>query len=294
MNSFIPAKQLNALPVPGIWRCRDLELDAAARPLIMGIVNVTPDSFSDGGVHPDAAAAIAHALDLVRQGADIIDIGGESTRPGATPVAAAEEIRRTAPVIRGLAAAAAVVISIDTVKSEVARMALDAGAHIINDISALADPSMARQVRETGAGLVLMHKQGEPATMQADPRYGNVLSEVGAFLRQRLAEAVAAGIEPERIVVDPGIGFGKTLEHNLILLANLSRLQVADRPLLIGLSRKRFLGQLTDNRPPRERLAAGLAATAVAVWQGAAIIRTHDVAATRDAINVVQALRAKG
>ncbi len=275
----------------GVWRCRDRELGLNDRPAIMGVVNVTPDSFSDGGQTVDLHAAVAHALSLVEQGADIIDIGGESTRPGAQAVDAAEQLRRTIPVVRRLSDSTDVMLSIDTRLAEVARDALDAGAHIVNDVSALAgDPKMPALVRDTGAGVVLMHMQGEPATMQDAPFYEDVVTEVGDFLKQRTRFATDAGIEVERIVVDPGIGFGKILQHNLALLSHLDRLSAGNRPLLVGFSRKRFLADIIGECGPKDRLAAGLAVTALAVWQGVSVIRTHDVAATRDAVGVGCAL----
>lgn len=275
-----------------LWRCRDRVLDVRERPLIMGIVNVTPDSFSDGGEHDHPDRAVEHALRLVEQGADIIDVGGESTRPGAAPVDAAEEIRRIEPVVRRLASISRVTISIDTCKSEVARRAIEAGAHVVNDVTALGgDPRMSLLVRESKVGVVLMHMQGTPSTMQLNPCYRDVVAEVADFLRARLLMAVNAGIDAERMAVDPGIGFGKTAEHNLALISHLDRLSAVGRPLLIGLSRKRFLEALTSEGSPRDRLAAGLAATAVAVLRGAGIIRTHDVGATRDAAMVVRAIQ---
>ncbi len=276
----------------GVWRCRDRTLNLREHPLIMGIVNATPDSFSDGGEYFDCEAAGKHALRLVAEGADIIDIGGESTRPGASPVAEREQIRRTVPVIRSLTDVSDVTVSIDTRLAAVARSALEAGAHIVNDVSALtADVKMASLVRDYGAGVVLMHMQGDPATMQDQPMYHDVVAEISSFLKRRTEIALGAGIDAAQIVVDPGIGFGKTSQHNLALLSHLDRIAEGNRPLLVGLSRKRFLGILTGDRPPRERVAAGLAATAIAVWQGASVIRTHDVAATRDAVAVAQTLR---
>ncbi len=276
----------------GAWLCRDRILSLYDQPLIMGVVNVTPDSFSDGGDYVDVDAAVAHALDMIDQGADIIDIGGESTRPGAQPVDAVEQMRRTIPVVRQLCSAADIAISIDTRLATVARGALDAGAHIVNDVSALRDDAqMLPLVRDSGAGLVLMHMQGDPLTMQTAPSYDDVVAEVCDFLKQRSAIAMDAGIDAARIVVDPGIGFGKTLQHNLALLSHLDRLAVGNRPLLVGFSRKRFLGDIVGDLQPKERLFAGLAVTALAVWQGVSVIRTHDVAATRDAVDVARAVR---
>ncbi len=277
--------------VGGSWRCRERLFDKRSYPLIMGIVNVTPDSFSDGGEFLEGTAAVEHALRLVEEGADIIDVGGESTRPGSQPVEAEEQIRRTEPVIGRLSSVSQVAISIDTRLAIVAQRAIAAGAHIVNDISALGgDQQMTETVKETGAGLVLMHMQGEPSAMQHDPRYNDVVAEVCDFLQTRCRAAVAAGIERDRIAIDPGIGFGKTLRHNIALLSQLDELAHYGRPVVVGVSRKSFLGRLTGRRFPLERLAAGLSATALAVCRGAAVIRTHDVAATRDAVTVAHAL----
>jgi dihydropteroate synthase len=272
-----------------IWRCRGRVFDLAARTAVMGIVNVTPDSFSDGGHAFAPADAIAHARRLLDEGADLLDVGAESTRPGAAPVPATEQVRRLAPVLDALAAAGACV-SVDTSSAEVARDALARGAHVVNDVRALADPGLAAVVRASGAGLVLMHMQGTPATMQQDPRYEDVGREVRAWLAGRLEAAQAAGIEPESIVLDPGIGFGKGQRHNLELLARLDEWD-GDRPVLVGLSRKSFLGRALD-LPVDQRLEGGLAATAIAVFLGARVIRTHDVAATVRAVRIAEALRA--
>ena len=262
--------------------------------LVMGVVNVTPDSFSDGGNFFDANAAIEHALQLVAEGADVLDIGGESTRPNATPVSEAEELRRVLPVIEALASRVAVPLSIDTLKPAVAQAALRAGASLVNDVAANRDDdAMWRVVAEAGAGYVLMHMQGTPATMQKNPRYENVVEEVGAFFTERLARLQATGVAMEQIILDPGIGFGKTLEHNLQLLAGLKRFTKWERPLLVGLSRKSFLKEIGGEigaGGADGRLAGSLAGACWAVEQGASIIRAHDVAATRQALRVTGAI----
>ncbi len=274
------------------WLCRDRTLTPAPA-LVMGIVNVTPDSFSDGGRFAAPDAAVAHGLELVRQGADLLDVGGESTRPGSEPVPLDEELRRVVPVVRELAARAGVPISVDTSKAEVARQALGAGAHVINDVTALlGDPDMAAVVRDLGAGVVLMHMQGTPATMQLAPTYADVVAEVMAFLEARLQAAVDLGIAGERVVLDPGIGFGKTSAHNRELLARLDQLQRLGRPVCLGVSRKGFLGRLLG-RSAGERLAGSLAAACFCLGRGAAqVLRVHDVAETRDAITVYRELGA--
>jgi dihydropteroate synthase len=259
----------------------------------MGILNATPDSFSDGGVFQTLEKAVARGLQMVEQGADIIDIGGESTRPGAKPVQTLEEIERTVPIIGKLREQSDVLISIDTQKVEVARAAIAAGADIVNDVSALADPEMASVAAETGAGLVLMHMQGNPETMQNDPRYDDVVSNVWDFLEERMAFAVGRGVAEAQIVLDPGIGFGKSDEHNLALLNGISALAAAGRPVLIGASRKSFLGRLLG-REVDDRLAGSLAAATVAAMRGAHILRVHDVKESCDAIGLVDKLRAQG
>jgi dihydropteroate synthase len=273
------------------WQLRDRLVSPADMPLVMGILNVTPDSFSDGGTFAGADEAVAWGLELVRQGADLLDVGGESTRPGSDPVPLEEELRRVVPVVRRLAEATSVPISVDTTKAAVARAALEAGAHAVNDVSALrGDPEMAGVVRAFGAGVVLMHMQGTPATMQQDPRYDDVVGEVTAFLQARLQAATDLGIAGRQVVLDPGIGFGKTGEHNLALLANLGRLQALGRPVCLGVSRKRFLGQLLG-RGVDERLAGSLAAACFGMAAGAHVLRVHDVAQTRDGVVVFRALR---
>lgn len=275
-----------------ILRCRDVRFDLSHRTLVMGIVNVTPDSFSDGGAFLEPEAAIAHARRLIEEGADLLDLGAESTRPGSSPVDEDEQIRRLSPVLEALAGAPNTVISVDTRSSKVAARALELGAHAINDISALRDPAMARIVAEHGAGLVLMHMLGAPGTMQDEPRYDDVVREVAAFLAERCSTAEAAGVPRECIAIDPGLGFGKTLAHNLTLLASLDLLAPLRRPVVVGASRKGFLGKLTDNAPSADRLEASLAAAVLAAWQGARIMRVHDVAATKRILAITDATRA--
>jgi dihydropteroate synthase len=257
---------------------------------IMGILNVTPDSFSDGGRYLDAGAAIEHGLALAQQGATIIDVGGESTRPGAAAVDVREELRRVIPVVEGLLGAGVdATISIDTSKLEVARAALDAGATFVNDVTAFrAAPELAALVAARGVECCVMHMQGEPRTMQDAPRYADVVGEVREFLRERVAFARQAGIAPERIVVDPGFGFGKTVEHNLQLLARLDELAVLGQPIAIGTSRKSFLGVLTG-RGEHDRLAATIATNVIGLLRGASVFRVHDVAPVRDALAVTAA-----
>ncbi len=262
---------------------------------IMGVVNVTPDSFSDGGEWFERDSAVAHGRDLAAQGAHILDIGGESTRPGAEPVPADEELARVIPVIERLADAGAQ-LSIDTSKMAVARAAVRAGATYVNDVTAFrADPEIAGLVADSGCECCLMHMLGEPRTMQQDPRYGDVVSEVKAFLEERVAFAVGEGIAEARIHVDPGIGFGKTLEHNLALLRRLDEIAAIGRPVVVGTSRKSFLGRLTGREDPHERVAATVATTVLALERGASVFRVHDVAETADALAVAAAtLRADG
>ncbi len=279
----------------------------APRYRLMGIINVTPDSFSDGGAFLAADAAVAHARELDLQGADILDVGGESTRPGAEPVSAADELERVRPVLEGIAAAGLrAQVSIDTCKAVVARAALDAGASIVNDVSALrADPQMAGLVAERGAECCLMHMLGEPRTMQGGvggaggvggPKYNDVVDEVKAFLEERMAFAVREGIEEERIMLDPGIGFGKTVAHNLELLARLNELTSLGRPLVVGTSRKSFLGRIAadsagHSQPlePARRLPGTIATNVLALERGASVFRVHDVAPVRDALAVAAA-----
>lgn len=256
----------------------------------MGILNVTPDSFSDGGRYIDREAALAHARNMLEHGADIVDIGGASTRPGADEVSAEEEAERVIPVIKELAATTGAVISVDTMKACVAGRAMEAGACIINDVSALMnDPDMACVGLESGAGVVLMHMQGAPRTMQVNPRYRNVVEEVAAYLRGRVDALVAEGFDRRSLAVDPGIGFGKTVGHNISLIKHLDAVLAIGVPLVMGLSRKSFLGKLTG-REVGSRLAASLAGLVFCVSKGAQIMRVHDVAASLDAIRVVAAL----
>ncbi|MDP2823846.1 MAG: dihydropteroate synthase [Sulfuritalea sp.] len=260
----------------------------AERPLIMGIVNLSDDSFSGDGLHGDVDAAIAQGLRQIEEGAHILDLGAESSRPGATPVSAQQEIERLLPVIEALRDCGTP-LSIDTVKPDVMRVALAAGADMINDINALRAPGAMDLVAGSQAGICLMHMQRGPGTMQDDPHYADIVVEVAEFLGERVAAAEAAGIALNRIAVDPGFGFGKTLEHNLELLRRLGELVVPGLPLLVGMSRKSMLGLLTGRAPP-ERIFAGVAANVLAVERGARIVRVHDVAATRDALAVVQAV----
>lgn len=256
----------------------------------MGVLNVTPDSFSDGGRFLDADAAIAHGLAMEAEGADILDVGGESTRPGADAVAPAEQIRRVVPAIEGLVARGArAQISIDTTRAAVAEAAVAAGAAYVNDVSAFrSDPELAGLVADRGLDCCLSHMRGEPRTMQADPVYEDVVADVKAFLEERLSAAVAAGIAEERIMLDPGIGFGKTLEHNLELLRRLDELVAIGRPLVIGTSRKTFLGRITG-READDRLAGTIATNVLALERGAAVFRVHDVAPVADALAVTAA-----
>jgi dihydropteroate synthase len=276
------------------FRARQFEFIFPRPALVMGVVNVTPDSFSDGGKFFEAAAAVAHALELVAQGAEILDIGGESTRPGAEPVGEAEELRRVIPVIEKLAPQIKIPISIDTVKPAVARAALDAGASIVNDVSAARDnDALWKIIADFHAGYICMHAQGGPATMQKNPVYADVVREVSEFFSEQLGSLLNhAGVMPEQVVLDAGIGFGKTLEHNLALLANLRSFTKLRRPLLVGVSRKSFIGKLLG-ADVNERLPASLACAILAVESGAQIIRTHDVAATVQAVRMAEALLAR-
>jgi dihydropteroate synthase len=273
------------------WQLPERVLTITQRPLIMAIVNVTPDSFSDGGRLASADDAVAHGLELVRQGADILDIGGESTRPGSQPVSEEEELHRVLPVIAALRKQVALPLSVDTSKAEVARQCLAAGAQIINDVTALAgDLLMAEVVRAANAGVILMHMRGTPASMQIEPRYDDVVSEVISFLQQRLNLLTERGIGFERFAVDPGIGFGKTSEHNLQLLGRLAEMRKLGRPVCLGVSRKGFIGKLTGE-PVERRIIGSVAALALPVLQGAAqIVRVHDVQATREAVDLWSAL----
>jgi dihydropteroate synthase len=259
---------------------------------VMGVLNVTPDSFSDGGEWFDGDAAIAHGRQLAAEGAAIIDVGGESTRPGAEPVSEEEELRRVVPVIAALQDAGAQ-LSVDTTKPGVARAALDAGATYVNDVTALRDAQMAALVAERGCDCCLMHMQGEPRTMQENPSYRDVVDDVKAFLERRAQAAVAAGVAAERIQVDPGIGFGKTAQHNLELLRRLDEIVALGFPVVIGTSRKSFLGRITGRDDPRQRLYGTIASNVLALERGASVFRVHDVAAVRDALAVAAATLAR-
>jgi dihydropteroate synthase len=281
-------------PIAGearVLATRHGSLDFSRRTLIMGIINVTPDSFFDGGRRFEAAAAVADGVAMIASGADILDVGGESTRPGAAPVSEEEEMARVLPVVRGLRARIGAPISIDTYKASVARAALEEGADIVNDISALRfDPGMAALVAAEKVPLILMHMQGTPRTMQQDPQYRDVVREVRDFLAAQLYAALEAGVAQEAVIVDPGIGFGKTVEHNLELLRGLPALAALGQPLLVGASRKTFIGKILGAEPA-DRLEGSLAAAVAAVLGGANILRVHDVAETVKAARIADALR---
>ncbi len=273
------------------WKAHAHTLPVQERVLIMGVLNVTPDSFSDGGCYQNLDAAVAHAVAMEAEGADLLDIGGESSRPGARPVSLEEELARVLPVVTALTRLVRVPISVDTTKAEVAKRCLDAGAAIINDISALrGDPEMVEVVAHAQAGLILMHRQGTSLTMQDHPEYTAVVEEVCDFLHARIEAAVAAGIDRERIAVDPGLGFGKTCDHSLTLLRRLSAFQTLDRPIVIGPSRKSFVGSVLE-RPVGEREWGTAAAVAVGVCQGAHVVRVHSVAQMKDVARMAQAIR---
>tara|TARA_B100002049_G_scaffold189223_1_gene146162 strand:- start:565 stop:1401 length:837 start_codon:yes stop_codon:yes gene_type:complete len=272
------------------WTVRDFVFKFPRPMVVMGVVNTTPDSFSDGGHFLDTDMATDHGLRLADEGAEIIDIGGESTRPGSEPVSATEELRRVVPVIERLAKRCGVVISIDTQKPAVARAALDAGASIVNDIAANREsPEMWQIVAEAKAGYICMHMQGTPQTMQAEPHYDDVLREVGDFFSERLARLAEQGVSGEQVALDPGIGFGKELKHNIKLLSGIHELIMSGRPLLIGASRKSFIGKLLGT-PSNERLPASLACAACAAAKGAHVVRVHDVAETVQAVRMTEAL----
>jgi len=272
-----------------VLRCADRTLDLS-QPVVMGVVNVTPDSFSDGGRFFSVGAAVEHGLRLAQQGAALIDVGGESTRPGAEPVGTEEELRRVVPVIERLRAGTTAIISVDTSKPEVMRAASAAGAGLINDVRALREPGALAAAAASGCAVCLMHMQGEPRTMQRAPSYADVVGEVRTFLAGRVAQSIAAGLTPERLVVDPGFGFGKTLEHNLALLRRLGELAADGPAVLVGLSRKSMLGTLTD-RAAGERVYGSVALAVIAALNGARIIRAHDVAATVEALKVTAAVQ---
>jgi dihydropteroate synthase len=274
-----------------VWQFGSKRCELGSGPKLMGIVNVTPDSFSDGGRFPDVEAAVTHALQLERDGADFLDVGGESTRPGAAPVALEEERRRVVPVIAELARRTSLPISVDTTKAEIARLALEAGGVIVNDISGLTfDPEMPAVCREMGAGVVCMHIQGTPQTMQQDPRYEDVVREIVEYFERRLAALDAAGIPASRVALDPGIGFGKTAQHNLDILSNVAAFRRLGRPVLIGHSRKRFLTKVLG-RTVEERTAGTIGVSIALAQQETDILRVHDVAANRDAIIAWRAIR---
>jgi dihydropteroate synthase len=277
-----------------LWRLRSRTLPLDGRPAVVGILNVTPDSFSDGGRFRHAGPALARARRLVEDGADVVDVGGESTRPGAAEVSADEELARVIPVIEAIRAELDVAVSVDTRKAAVARRALAAGAHAVNDVSALGDPEMAGVVAEAGAGLVLMHMRGTPETMQTLTGYGDVAAEVASELEGPLARALAAGVAPEAVVVDPGVGFAKTAEQNLALIAGLSALARLGRPVLLGPSRKAFIGALLGGVPAEERDAGTVGACVAGLYAGARLFRVHEVRAARQALNVADAVRRAG
>ncbi|RFC49104.1 MAG: dihydropteroate synthase [Verrucomicrobia bacterium] len=274
-----------------IWRTRSRSFDLSSHALIMGIVNVTPDSFSDGGLHATTDAAVTHALRLADEGADIIDIGGESTRPGAAPVSSADEIARVIPVLKALRPLTSAALSIDTMKADVAAAAIAAGADIINDVSGLSfDPLMAATAAASNAGLVLMHMQGTPRTMQLRPGYADTIAEISAALRLAINLATAAGVHPDAIALDPGIGFGKRLEDNLAILRQPDAFSLDGRPVLLGVSRKSFIGQLTDSSSPASRDWPTVALTSLARERGARILRVHDVRPNVQALRMTEAI----
>jgi len=271
---------------------RNFSFDFSRKTYVMGILNVTPDSFSDGGLFLNGSSAVERALRMEAEGADIIDIGGESTRPGSEPVSLDEELQRTIPVIEALSGRLSIPISIDTYKSEVARRAIEAGAAMVNDISGLRfDPEMAPVLSQYDIALVLMHIKGTPRNMQENPVYSDLFSEITDYLREGIETATESGIAEERIVIDPGIGFGKTLEHNLRIINNLDRLSPLGRPVLVGASRKSFIGKVLNNAPVSERLEGTAAAVAVSVMKGAGIVRVHDVKEMVRVVRVADAIR---
>jgi len=274
-----------------IWKIGERIFNVSRQGLIMGVLNVTPDSFSDGGNFFAPEKAIEHGVKMAAEGVDIVDVGGESTRPGAEPVAAGEELRRVIPVIEKLRTKIDVPISIDTSKSEVARAAIQAGASIVNDVTGgRGDKEMLPLIAETNSALIIMHMQGTPRTMQNQPLYSDVVSEIADFFRQLYARAIGCNIDPMAIAFDPGIGFGKTLEHNLDLLAQLERLRAHDRPLVVGVSRKSFLVKLIDSREISERMAPAVALTSLLRTRGADVFRVHDVKENVSALRVTEAI----
>lgn len=281
-----------AVSVPEVWAIRGGSVSLAA-PVVMGVLNATPDSFSDGGRFLDPDAAARRAVQLVEEGAGILDVGGESTRPGAEEIPAAEEVARVVPVIEAIRrAGVSVPISIDTRKSAVARAALAAGAAIVNDVSALSDPEMAAVAAEHGAGLVLMHMKGTPRTMQERPEYDDVTAEVADSLAAAMDRAALAGVAPDRIALDPGIGFGKTVEHNLTLIREIPRLLRLGRPVLLGVSRKAFIGRLLGDAPPERRVHGTVGACVAGFDRGARIFRVHDVRPAVEALRIAHAVSA--
>lgn len=275
-----------------IWRIGGKDHDLGRRGLIMGVLNVTPDSFSDGGRFFDEDTAVAHGLQMVAEGADILDIGGESTRPGAAPVDATEEIRRVVPVIQKLRAQTGALISVDTMKADVARAAIAAGASIINDVTGFSDSGMVRAAAETGAGLIVMHMQGTPRTMQAHPVYEDVVREVREFFVRQLERLTAAGVHPASVALDPGFGFGKTHEHNLSLLRDLAKLRVHDSVLAVGVSRKSMIARLLQQTAPASRYWPTVALTAWMRDAGADVIRVHDLKPNAEAMRMIEAIHA--
>jgi dihydropteroate synthase len=273
-----------------VWRCREREIACGGRTLVMGIVNVTPDSFSDGGSFLDTASAVDQGARLAEEGADVLDVGGESTRPGAAQVPVDDELERVVPVVEQLVKQVDVPVGVDTRKAEVARRALDVGAAIVNDVTAGSDADMFGVVRETGAGLVLMHMRGDPQTMQDDPRYDDVVTEVRDYLASRIGSAVAAGVPRAQLCVDPGIGFGKNLDHNLAILRAIASFRELRTPVLVGASRKRFIGQLTGVDDPADRIEGTAGAVAWCAAQGVDVVRVHDVLQMRRVVNVVDAI----
>jgi dihydropteroate synthase len=273
-----------------LWQTRTRTFDLTCRALIMGVLNVTTDSFSDGGQFIDVDKAVAHAHALAADGAVIVDVGGESTRPGAEPVPEAEELRRVLPVIQRLANDPRFVLSIDTMKPAVARAAIEAGAEIINDVTGLRDPAMREVVRATGAGAIAMHMQGSPPDMQRAPHYDDVVAEIMIFFRQTFSACLACGIDPMRLAFDPGIGFGKTVEHNLALLRNLDAMRVEGRPLVLGVSRKSFLGKLIGSDAPADRAWPTVALTSYGRVRGANIFRVHEARSNYEALRMTEAI----
>lgn len=274
-----------------ILRCRERELEVGTRAAVMGILNITDDSFSDGGQYLSLENAVAHASEMVSEGADIIDVGGESTRPGAEPVPEQEELRRVVPVIEAIAHQTHCMISIDTSKSRVAAAAVKAGACIINDVTGLrGDPGMAGVAAETGAGVIVMHMQGTPRDMQKSPRYDDVVAEIREFFRLSLSQAIRSGIHPMSLAFDPGIGFGKTVAHNLELIGRSSELRIEDRPLLYGVSRKSFIGRVMGSDNPADRFWPTVALTSFLREQGVNLFRVHDVRPNREALRMTEAI----